>query len=86
MADFGRARDLLRGFKGEGYVHGMGVLWRAGASAAGVGRSAVLVRTSFPGGEAISERSVRHWRLPVWSSLTRSRDLHPMHRSRTCCA
>ncbi|MCU0523138.1 MAG: iron-containing alcohol dehydrogenase [Anaerolineae bacterium] len=51
MAHFGRARDLLRGFKGEGYVHGMGVLWRVGASAAAVGRSALLVRTSFPGGE-----------------------------------
>jgi alcohol dehydrogenase len=51
MLDSRVARDMLRGFKGDAYIHGMGVLWRVGASAAALGRTATLVRTSFRGGE-----------------------------------
>lgn len=49
MAEFEKARDLLRTFKGDQYVHGMGVLWRTGEAAAALGRSVALVRSSFAG-------------------------------------
>ncbi len=52
MADFERARDLLRQFTGDRYVHGMGLLWHVGELTASLGRSAALVRSSFPGGES----------------------------------
>src|SRR5512147_1281749 len=53
MGDFNRARLLLRKFKGDGYVYGIGVLPQVGAIAAEVasltGRRAVLVRNRFAG-------------------------------------
>jgi len=52
MAEFEKARDLLRAFKGDRYVHGMGVLWRTGEATAALGRSAALVRSSFAGSES----------------------------------
>lgn len=52
MAKFEKARDLLRTFKGDHYVHGMGVLWRAGEATAALGRCATLVRSTFAGSES----------------------------------
>lgn len=49
MGDFNRARLLLRRFKGDGYLYGLGVLPQAGALAARAGRRAVLVRNRFAG-------------------------------------
>ena len=49
MGDFNRARLLLRQFKGESYVYGIGVLPQVGAIAAAQGKRAVLVRNRFAG-------------------------------------
>jgi alcohol dehydrogenase class IV len=50
--DFEEARRLLRQFKGEGYLHGLGVLPQVGVAAARLGRRAALVRSTFPGTDA----------------------------------
>jgi len=52
MTSFDNARRLIAQFKGESYIHGAGVLSRAGASAAGLGKKAALVRDAFPGSQA----------------------------------
>lgn len=49
MGDFNRARLLLRKFKGDAYVYGLGVLPQVGAIAAREGKRAVLVRNRFAG-------------------------------------
>jgi len=51
---FERARKLLAQFKGESYVHGSGVLPRAGELAASLGREAALILDAFPGSEGYS--------------------------------
>jgi alcohol dehydrogenase len=61
-ARFERARQLVRRFKGDQYLHGFGVLAGAGPATAQLGRRAALVADPFPGSgvfqEAI-ERSLR---------------------------
>ena len=52
MADFRRARALLREFKGNAYIYGPGVLPQVGVVAALQGRRGALVRDVFPGSEA----------------------------------
>jgi alcohol dehydrogenase class IV len=47
------AHKLLRDFKGDTYVYGLGVLDRAGSLAAQVGSRAALVRSTYPGSEAL---------------------------------
>jgi alcohol dehydrogenase len=49
MHEFDNARALLREFKGDTYVHGLGVLPQVGAAAAVVGQRAVFVGCQFPG-------------------------------------
>jgi alcohol dehydrogenase len=49
MADFDRARALLRRFKGDKYLHGLGILPQVGGVAAGAGGRAALVAGHFPG-------------------------------------
>jgi len=49
MADFSKARALLREFKGNAYISGPGVLPLVGAVAALQGRRGALVRDTFPG-------------------------------------
>ncbi len=49
MADFDKARALLRQFKGDAYLHGLSILPHVGGIAAGVGRRAALVTGHFPG-------------------------------------
>jgi alcohol dehydrogenase len=49
MAGFEKAQVLLREFKGEKYLHGMGVLSQVGSVTARLGRHAALVRDIFPG-------------------------------------
>lgn len=51
MADFNNARALLRGFKGETYLNGIGVLSQVGRVASELGRRAILVRDVFPGAD-----------------------------------
>jgi len=48
MADFDKARALLRQFKGDMYLHGLGLLPQVGGVTAGVGRRAALVAGHFP--------------------------------------
>jgi alcohol dehydrogenase len=55
MSDFETARYLLRQFKGDKYLHGLGVLPRVGQSAARLGRRAALVRDIFSGSSAFVE-------------------------------
>ncbi len=47
------AERLLRQFKGEAYVYGLGVLEQAGRLAAGLGGRAALVRSTYPGSDAL---------------------------------
>jgi alcohol dehydrogenase len=49
MSTFGKAKALLRRFKGEAYLHGLGVLPGVGEATARLGKKAVLVSTVFPG-------------------------------------
>ncbi len=51
MADFSKARALIREFKGNSYIHGLGVLPGIGPLVSGLGKRALLVRDSFPGGD-----------------------------------
>ena len=51
MAAFEGAERLLHKFKGDGYLHGLGVLPQVGRAAAELGQRAVLVRDAFPGSE-----------------------------------
>jgi len=51
MADFGKARALLRDFKGGAYLNGIGVLSQVGRVTAELGQRAVLVRGVFPGAD-----------------------------------
>ncbi len=52
MSDFGKAKELLRAFKGDTYLHGIGVLSQVGEVVALLGNRAVLVRDTFPGSDA----------------------------------
>jgi alcohol dehydrogenase len=49
MADFDRARALLRQFKGDTYLHGLSILPQVGGVAAGLGRRAALITGHFLG-------------------------------------
>jgi alcohol dehydrogenase len=49
MTQFDQARSLLKRFKGDTYLHGLGVLPQVGAVTAPLGKQAVLVRAAFPG-------------------------------------
>ncbi|MEW6750284.1 MAG: iron-containing alcohol dehydrogenase [Candidatus Latescibacterota bacterium] len=51
MAEFEAAEDLLRQFKGDGYIHGLGVLPEVGRATAALGRRAALVVDTFPGSQ-----------------------------------
>jgi len=55
MANFDRARALLRDFKGDKYIHGLGVLSQVGPATAKLGKRAVLVCDAFPGAESFVE-------------------------------
>ncbi|MGC8781763.1 MAG: iron-containing alcohol dehydrogenase [Anaerolineae bacterium] len=55
MSGFDQARALLREFKGNAYLHGLGVLPQVGAVAAGLGRRAAFIGCRFPGCEHYME-------------------------------
>jgi alcohol dehydrogenase class IV len=55
VAEFAPAQELIRQFKGDTYVNGVGVLEQAGALAASLGRRALFVRDAFPGCEPYTE-------------------------------
>jgi alcohol dehydrogenase class IV len=52
MANFEKARALLREFKGDAYLHGLGVLPQVGQVTAKYGKRAALVCDTFPGADA----------------------------------
>lgn len=56
MSSFDKARELIRGFKGDSYAFGAGALARSGELAAQLGKSAVLIRGSHPGAQAVVEK------------------------------
>ncbi len=49
MSNFDHARQLLRAFKGDTYLHGLGVLPQVGAVTAALGRRAAFIGCRFPG-------------------------------------
>ncbi|OIO97878.1 MAG: 3-dehydroquinate synthase [Anaerolineae bacterium CG2_30_64_16] len=49
MSGFNKARELLDGFKGDRYLHGVDILARVGPVAAKLGARAALVADQFPG-------------------------------------
>jgi alcohol dehydrogenase len=49
MVNFDQAQTLLREFKGDNYLHGLGVLPQVGQATVQYGRRAALVRDLFPG-------------------------------------
>lgn len=51
MAEFETARELLREFKGDSYLHGVGVLIQVGSVAASLGKRGALVADRFPGSD-----------------------------------
>ena len=52
MADFSKARAMLSEFKGDAYIHGLGVLPQVGKATAKYGRNAALIADHFPGSDA----------------------------------
>lgn len=55
MADFHKARELIREFKGDEYVFGSGVLHEIGHVASALGTRAALFYTVFPGNDVLIE-------------------------------
>ena len=51
MADFSKARAMLAEFKGDNYIHGLGVLPEVGKATAKYGRNAALIADKFPGSD-----------------------------------
>jgi len=51
MAGFDKARELLRDFKGDKYLHGLGVLTKVGPAVTELGTKAALIRDAFPGSD-----------------------------------
>ncbi len=51
MNDIDKAEDLLRQFKGDGYLHGAGMLSQIGPWVRQAGDKAALVRGTFPGSD-----------------------------------
>ena len=51
MADFTNARALLRGFKGDSYLFGIGVLPQVGRVSAALGKRVAFARDVFPGSD-----------------------------------
>jgi alcohol dehydrogenase len=51
MADFSKARAMLSEFKGDAYIHGLGVLPQVGKATAQYGRRAALIADHFPGSD-----------------------------------
>ncbi|MHB8992780.1 MAG: iron-containing alcohol dehydrogenase, partial [Chloroflexota bacterium] len=56
MADFERARQLMREFQGDKYHFGSGVLGEVGKITAGLGKHAAFVYDVFPGNEVFVNR------------------------------
>jgi alcohol dehydrogenase len=52
MADFDKARALLREFKGDSYLFGPGVLAKVGRTVAAAGKRAALIRDRFGGSKS----------------------------------
>jgi hypothetical protein len=81
---FDQARALIQRFKGDSYVHGLGVLPRAGALAAHLGRRAALVRDTSPDSTPLSTRSSKRFAQPGSKSQASYPAPPPMLRSKTC--
>jgi len=52
MANFDKAQELLQAFKGDSYLHGIGILSQVGRVVASLGARPALVRDTFPGSDA----------------------------------
>jgi alcohol dehydrogenase len=56
MSNFEKARELIRGFKGDNYAFGAEALARTGELAAQLGKSAAVIYTVYPGVEKLVEQ------------------------------
>jgi len=56
MSDFEKARELIRGFKGDNYAFGAGALARTGELAAQLGKSAAVIHGVHPGVEQLVDQ------------------------------
>ena len=56
MSNFDRAQQLLREFKGDNYVFGVGALAKTGEMSSQLGKSAVVIYTVYPGVEKVVEQ------------------------------
>jgi len=56
MSDFEKARELIRGFKGDDYAFGAGALTRTGELAAQLGKSAAVIYALYPGVEKLVDQ------------------------------
>ena len=51
MTNLGKAKKLLKNFKGDNYLFGAGVLNDVGSVASKLGRKAIIIRDNFPGSD-----------------------------------
>jgi alcohol dehydrogenase len=56
MSDFEKARELIRGFKGDNYAFGAKALTRTGELAAQLGKSAAVIYAVYPGVEKLVDQ------------------------------
>ncbi|MDH4137319.1 MAG: iron-containing alcohol dehydrogenase, partial [Anaerolineae bacterium] len=56
MSDFEKARELIRGFKGDNYAFGAGALARTGELAAQLGKGAAVIYAVYPGVEQLLDQ------------------------------
>jgi len=56
MSDFEKAKELIRGFKGDNYAFGAGSLARTGELAAQLGKSAAVIYAVYPGVEQLLDQ------------------------------
>ena len=56
MSDFEKARELIRGFKGDNYTFGAGALAKTGEMASQLGKSAAVIYAVYPGVEKLVDQ------------------------------
>ncbi len=56
MSDFEKARELIRGFKGDNYAFGTGALAKTGEMASQLGKSAAVIYAVYPGVEKLVDQ------------------------------
>lgn len=81
MGRFNTARQLLREFKRDRYIHGLGVLPQVGQPVAALGQRVALVRSTFPGTDeyvATIRRALRAANVEVLAEIVGARPNAPL--------